>query len=353
MVDVCVTMVTGDARQVRRVVRGSKRVAEQFERDLREALLRGTYREHEEEPEDKEVPRFAEWIDDFLDVNVRVQNKPAEHDRKRRVINSKLVPFFGKKRLDEITRHDVEQYRARRIKAGCGPKTVNNEVAVLQKALSVAVEWQLIESVPRVKPLKLDPQEFDFLSFEEAERLLAATDEPWRTTILVAMRTGLRAGELRALHWDDVDLVAGRLLVQRAWSGRYLGSTKTRKRREIPLSDDVIAALKAHRHLRGDWVFCWEDGRELNERSMLRHLHFACRRAGMRRIGWHVLRHTFASHLVMCGVPLKVVQELGGWKSLDMVLRYAHVSPNVHREAVKLLDRGSNSNMAATAAGGA
>ncbi len=64
----------------------------------------------------------------------------------------------------------------------------------------------------------------------------------------------------------------------------------------------------------------------------------ACRRAGLRRIGWHVLRHTFASHLVMRGVPLKAVQELMGHATIDMTMRYAHLSPHVAREAVKVLD---------------
>lgn len=55
----------------------------------------------------------------------------------------------------------------------------------------------------------------------------------------------------------------------------------------------------------------------------------ACKQAGLRHVGWHILRHTFASHLAMRGVPLRVVQELLGHATLDMTMRYAHLSPEL------------------------
>jgi len=65
----------------------------------------------------------------------------------------------------------------------------------------------------------------------------------------------------------------------------------------------------------------------------------ACKRAGLRQIGWHVLRHTFASHLVMRKAPIKAVQELMGHSTIVMTERYAHLSPDVRKDAVRLLDR--------------
>src|SRR5690606_8228102 len=64
----------------------------------------------------------------------------------------------------------------------------------------------------------------------------------------------------------------------------------------------------------------------------------SAKNAQLRRIGWHVLRHTFASHLVMRGAPLKAVQELMGHSTIEMTMRYAHLSPDARRQAVKLLD---------------
>jgi hypothetical protein len=64
----------------------------------------------------------------------------------------------------------------------------------------------------------------------------------------------------------------------------------------------------------------------------------AARNAGLRRIGWHMLRHTFASHLVMRGAPIKTVQELMGHSTIEMTIRYSHLSPDARRDAVRLLD---------------
>jgi site-specific recombinase XerD len=103
------------------------------------------------------------------------------------------------------------------------------------------------------------------------------------------------------------------------------------------LSDHALVSLKRHRHLRGELVFCGMDGKALAKGVQVP-LWRACKRAGLRRIGWHVLRHTFASHLVMRGVPFKAVQELLGHATIEMTMRYAHLSPSARRDAVQALD---------------
>src|SRR5205823_598785 len=95
-----------------------------------------------------------------------------------------------------------------------------------------------------------------------------AADPEWRPMFTLALRMGLRIGELRALHWDDVDLVAGRLVVRRCdWRG-HVGTPKSGRNRELPLSGDALAALKAQRHLRGELVFCTETGRAFKEKRV-------------------------------------------------------------------------------------
>lgn len=120
----------------------------------------------------------------------------------------------------------------------------------------------------------------------------------------------------------------------------HFGSPKGGRSREVPLSARALEALRAHRHLRGPFIFCDERGAYLKNDTLRTGLIRACKRAGRREVGWHTLRHTFASHLVMCGAVLKGVQELLGHASLEMTMRYAHLSPDVRRDTVGLLDSG-------------
>jgi integrase len=341
MIDVFVEHPDGKRERVRKVAPvQTKREAERYERELRRELLQGTPREERKEAT-SEVPTFRIFAQEFLETYVVTNNKPSEAQSKEMILRRHLVPAFGSTRLDQIGKRDVEAYKAKKLREDkLAPKTVNNHLAVLSCMFSVAIEWERLKTAPRVKWLKAPKPAFDFLTFEEAERLVAAaaTEPAWRSMILVGARCGLRQGELLALRWDDVDLVAGRLMVNRSVARGIVGTPKSGRSREVPLAESVRCALKEHRHLKGELVFSHADGSMLTKGDCKHPLWRTCKRAGLRRLGWHVLRHTFASHLIMKGVPVKAVQELLGHATIEMTMRYTHLSPDVRREAVRVLD---------------
>jgi integrase len=312
----------------------TKRGAEEYERQVRAELLGGTYGKGKEAL----CPLFADFEKVFISTYAVTNNKKSEVETKRSAFKNHLTPEFGKLRLDEIGSREIERFKSKKHLEKRSPKSINNYLTMLRKLLSVAVEWKFLKVVPPIKWLKVPQTKFDFLDFEEADRLLAGADPDWRAMIMVALKTGLRQGELLALKWDDVDLFAGRLVVRRNLSRGEITTPKNGKTREIPLGNDVGAALNRHRHLRGDLVFCKAGGTTLTKGGTKHPLWRACKRAGLRRIGWHVLRHTFASHLVMRKAPMKAVQELMGHSTIAMTERYAHLSPDVRKDAVRLLD---------------
>ncbi|MFH0899426.1 MAG: site-specific integrase [Pseudomonadota bacterium] len=334
----------------------TKQAAENLERIAvmkAQGLMPSAPQPARKEAQKKETPRFVDFADRFLDL-ARMKNKPSEVATKESTLRVHLKPYFGEKRLDEIGFADIQDYVAAKLAPKTdgkvlSKKSINNHLTVLRRLLVVAKKRGLIGTVPEIEWLKVPKPDFDFLSFEEADRILDAdVDSEWHTMILVALRTGMRLGELLALRWEDVDLTIGQVRVCRSVSRGIITTPKSGKDRVIPLGDEVLAALKVHRHLRGELVFCTMAGRMLKKGECKHPLWRACRRAGLRRIGWHVCRHTFASHLVMRGAQLKAVQELLGHATIEMTMRYAHLSPHVSRDAVQLLDRGRTANRVPT-----
>jgi integrase len=277
-------------------------------------------------------------------------NKPSEQNAKRRMLKHQLLPAFGAMRLVAITMHPVEKLKADLLAKGKSRKLVNNVLACLRKMLRYAQEIGVLETVPRIKALKVPPQKFDFLTFEELSRVLEVTkgERQWLALLLVGADAGLRQGEMVALEWGDVDLVSGTITVRRSsWRG-IIGSPKSGCDRKLPMTTRLRAALKAHRHLRSDRVFCREDGSPLTAGAIQCAVWRIAKRSGLRTIGTHVLRHTFCSHLAMRGAAPKAIQELAGHSTLAMTLRYMHLAPSALREAIELLNFGQR--MGSTAA---
>lgn len=188
----------------------------------------------------------SSFVKEFMKIYVSVENKPSEQRTKQSVFNIHLIPAFGRKRLDEITVRDVDRYKSEKLSQGLSPKSINNHLAVLSRCLVIAVEWGELEKTPKIKILKIPEAGFDFLDFDEANRLLdAAKSEPqWRTMILFALRTGLRQGEILALRWEDVDFVAKRLSVQQAVAKGIIGTTKSGRKREVELSNECVGCTE-------------------------------------------------------------------------------------------------------------
>ena len=150
---------------------------------------------------------------------------------------------------------------------------------------------------------------------------------------------GARMGEQRSLEWGVIDFRGHHVIIRRSVVGGVVGPTKSGKARDVPLTDRLEKALRRHRHLRGDLVFCNEDGSPLTPWQLHEVIWRTCRRAGLRKMRWHDLRHSFCSQLVAAGVPLRQVQAWLGHSSLTMVLRYSHLAPGENAGLIHILEQ--------------
>ena len=221
--------------------------------------------------------------------------------------------------LDKITRKRVELLMAERT---CSDATRNRFVAEVSKILNYAHSVGWLASVPKFRRYKENPR-FRWLTQTEAATLLGQLPAHLRDMAEFSLATGLRESNVRLLQWERVDL-------QRALAWVEAGDTKSGRALSVPLNEQALEVLARRTNIHPSYVFTFKGPRVMDEHSPVwncsSHAWYkAVNRAGLKGLRWHDLRHTWASWHVMAGTPLPVLQVLGGWSSLTMVLRYAHV----------------------------
>jgi hypothetical protein len=196
----------------------ARRWAEEREAELVEAARQAKIAAQQKEvPEVKQVPKVSVFNEQFMTFS-KTNNRPSTVYAKEWMTRLHIIPFFGEMRLDAIGPAEVEKYKALKLEEGHNKKSINNHLTALRKLLNLANEYRVINQVPKIRGFKVKVDyitDDEFLRFEEAVRLVRAAVPEWRTFIIVALKTGLRAGELLALKWQDLDLVAGQLVVRR------------------------------------------------------------------------------------------------------------------------------------------
>lgn len=217
----------------------------------------------------------------------------------------------------DISRDLIEKLRT--VKAAeSSMSTANRYMAVLRMILRKAHrDWDWIEKAPVVPMFRLEKQEPRFLTRAEFARLLKVLPPHLKDLASFSVETGLRMRNVTGLTWAQVDLKRRQVFIPaaRAKAGETIA---------LPLSTKALAIIKAWRgkHLERVFVFRKKPMSDCNGAYFKK----ATSKAGLSWLRWHDFRHTWASWHVQSGTPLHVLQELGGWKSLAMCQRYAHLS---------------------------
>jgi integrase len=306
--------------------------------------IRARLQGKEVEEEQKTIPTLAEFKSRFFEGHVKANRlKPSSAETYEILFKTHLEPVLGSLRLDTIGDELVQRFKGELVEDELANKSINNILTALSVMLKHAVEWKVIEAMPcRIRLLKVDRPELAFYDFGEYRRLVdaaVAIDPRIELLALLGGDAGLRRGEAMALEWTDLDLKRGSVHVQRSeWDGNVTTPKGGRSRR-LPLTARLAEALRAHRHLKGPRVLCHEDGTGIGRKAVHEWMEKAQCRAGLPSTGtFHILRHTFCSHLAMQGATAKAIQELAGHQDLSTTQRYMHLSPAHKDAAIRLLD---------------
>ena len=315
--------------KIRREKAGAKSLAKKLYSRRKAEVAEG--RHFPEKARRREV-LASDHLDCFLDEHVRGRIKSVQHNERYALLWKNSLKG---KTLREIIPSDIARHIAYRShRDGMANATINREIAFIKKFLRVAMEDGLIETNPAstTKKLKEDNGRLRYLRDGEERTLRDKFPAEHWPKVLVAMHTGLRRGNLFRLRWTEVNFDTGVVTALHSKSGEHY---------HVPMNDEVRETLRTlPSRLRSPWVFPSENpATPMDSQNFVNRVFGpALKRAGITDFRWHDLRHTFASRLVMAGVDIRTVQTLMGHKTIEMTLRYAHLSPGHLQDAVRQLD---------------
>lgn len=301
----------------------------------------------------------GQWMDVWFENCAKIKVRPSSHQTYRGYIDNHIKPNIGDVPLSKLSSLHLQKLykkllaggRVDRIEAkgqpkGLSAKTVRNINQVISSAMDFAKDQKLISSNPTdgcALP-KLEHKEMKTLPVEQLTSFLREAKESGVFELYyIELATGLRRGELLGLKWEDIDLVQGSLRVQRQVA-RINGEVveaplKTKNAyRTLPLSADAVGVLQEQRKKSGSspYVFPSPTGGPISPDSVLHMLHRVLKRAGLSKVRFHDLRHTFATLALQNGVDIKTVSGMLGHYSAGFTLdTYTHVTEDMQKEAAK------------------
>jgi integrase len=273
--------------------------------------------------EAKQVPTFAQFIDEQYMPYVKSYKRSWDTDVS--LLKNHLLPRFGKRYLDEITRQDIVKMHADRKASGAAPGSANRLLIMMRYIFNLALKWEVqgIKANPcKGIPLMEENNQMErYLSVDEVEHLYLAVCKSENTMLkyIVPMLilTGARKREVLDAKWEDFDL--GR----RAWR---IPISKSGKARHVPLSDGALNVLASMpRDMNCNWAFANPDTGKPYV-SVFCAWNTARKSVGLSDVRMHDLRHSFASLLINSGRTLYEVQHILGHTQVKTTQRYAHLS---------------------------
>lgn len=303
---------------------------------------------------------LKDYLHDWLATS-RVALRPKTADSYSRTIDKHIIPSLGDVPLKDLTPFHVEKFYARLIVEGVGIRTVRLVHSILHCALEKAVFQLLLTRNPAAHTALPRYKHGEMKVLDESQVnqfLFAAIDSPLFALYHLAVKTGMRMGELLGLMWVDLQWGSGRLNVQRQLQdvrgmGCFFQEPKTRSgRRTLQLGEGTIQALREHsefqqiqkeiagkRWQENDLIFPSKIGTPLNPSNLRLDFNRMVERSGVPRVRFHDLRHSAASLMLNNGIPVIVVSKILGHAKPSITLDiYGHLYNEMQGDAARLMD---------------
>ena len=349
-----VFVCSGNKRPTKRIgtKKAAKEVAAKIEREI--ALQRFKI----DSPKESPVVTFRDYAERWMAGHVKTNCKGSTETGYRYILDKHIYPDFGDRPITEIARNEIKAFCYRKLEGGLSARSVSYIARTLSAIFNQSIEDGIGTVNPAARPGRYirtgDRREkIDFLTQDEGRVLLETARQhsmKFYSLLLTALRTGMRQGELIALQWGDIDWNGNFIEVRRTnWNGN-ITTPKSGKGRRVDMSDQLATALSEHRRnlasealAKGEsmptWVFPSESGAPLDVANLRKVFLNVLKKAGLRHVRFHDLRHSFASWLIGNGESLTYVKEQLGHHSIQITAdTYGHLIPGANRQAVNRLD---------------
>lgn len=273
---------------------------------------------------------IKELSDQYLEY-VKIYQKPKTHKDKLRMVNVRLVPFFGNYHFDFITKDIIGVYQKKRLKeSGDIRRQVNLELL----CLSAMWKWAQNEEFCLDDPMKMPMLPYSkprprILTIEEIERLISCSDVYHKALFGCLYYAGMRSDEVFSAKKQDIDFAGGYILVH----------GKGGKERLISIHEKLADLLNDYlsQYPNGHLLFpSLKGGNKITD--IRRALWGACKRAKIiKNITPHMLRHSFATHLLEAGGDLMAIKDLLGHEDIATTQIYTHVALRHKKTVIDLL----------------
>ena len=358
-------------KTVREAKKKKKEFLDKKEAEYKEAL--GNAVDLKQKPEFNISPTSltSEWLDYWLETIKKPSIQLKTYEKYEGFIRNNINPFIGDTPLNKVSIAQVQQLLVSLLtsggerRKGLAPRTVNATRMMLKTAFSDAVNFDLLQKNPvlATKAMSMNPTTINILTPDEAKKLISVALKsgyfPWITLIL-ALETGMRIGEIFGLQWSNIDLENRKLKVDKTVvttrHGDIIKDSGKNKfsKRSIPLAPHTVESLKQYRkwqleasimlgaeYSKSDWVLSNANGSPYSPNYFSSHMFKdLLKEAGIiRNVRFHDLRHTHATWLLEKGVNVKVVSERLGHASIRITLdTYSHVLKTMQEKAVEAIE---------------